>query len=165
MEIWSKQRHKRTMLNYSEYVLLTIALTCIYMEVIISMQQSSSSEAHSSSASQEIPCLLLDPKVHHSVHTLSRVPIISQKNPIHTLPFYFFQIHFSIILPPMPRSSKCSFSHSGMPHDPLSTLLLLLLKLTYFPQHLVLLTPSVYVTGWNSELTISMCHQYFFIFQ
>jgi len=50
------------MANYFEYVLLTIALTYIYMEEIISMQQSSSSEADSSSASQEIPCLLLDPR-------------------------------------------------------------------------------------------------------
>ena len=50
------------MANYFEYVLLTIAFTYIYMEVIISMQQSSSSEADSSSVSQEIPCLLFDPR-------------------------------------------------------------------------------------------------------
>ena len=50
------------MTNYFEYVLLTIAFTYIYMEVIISMQQSSSSEADSSSVSQEIPCLLFDPR-------------------------------------------------------------------------------------------------------
>jgi hypothetical protein len=41
---------------------LQLPLTYIYMEVIISMQQSSSSEAGSSSASQEIPCLLFDPR-------------------------------------------------------------------------------------------------------
>jgi len=105
------------MANYFEYVLLTIALTYIYMEVSISMQQRSSSEADSSSASQEIPCLLLNPRF-ISVHNLPLVPIISQKNPVHTLPSYFFQIHFSIILPLMPRSSKCSFSLSHMLLDP-----------------------------------------------
>ena len=30
--------------------------------------------------------------------------IISQINPVHNLPQYFFKIHFNIILPPMQRS-------------------------------------------------------------
>jgi hypothetical protein len=48
---------------------------------------------------------------------------------------------------------------------PLSILLLLFLKLISCPQHPVLPSPSVYKTGWNLALTISMYHQYFFVFK
>jgi hypothetical protein len=52
-----------------------------------SMQQSPSWEANSHSASQEIPHLLWNPKVHYHVHkipTLAR--ILSQMNQVHNLP-------------------------------------------------------------------------------
>jgi hypothetical protein len=34
------------------------------------------------------------------------VPILSQMNEIHTLPSYFFKLHFNPILSSMPESSK-----------------------------------------------------------
>jgi len=45
--------------------------------------QQSPSEANSSSASQEIPWILWNPKF----------PILSQSNPIHAVPSYMFNIH------------------------------------------------------------------------
>ena len=72
-----------------------------------SMKHSSSWEAKSSSASQEISQILWNPKVHYHIHNhLPPIPILSLINPIHACPFQFFNIHLNIFLTPMPRSSK-----------------------------------------------------------
>jgi hypothetical protein len=46
---------------------------------------------------------------------LTLVPTQSQINPIHTLPSYYPKIHFKIIFPCMPRSSKCLFPVAFLP--------------------------------------------------
>jgi len=77
------------------------------------MEQSPSWEADSHLASQKIPHLLWNPKVHYRVHNSpSMVPILSQMHPVHTFPPYFPKICYIIILPSMPRSFKWSVPSS-----------------------------------------------------
>ena len=74
------------------------------------MEQSPSWEANTSSTSQEIHGFLRNPKVHSLVQkSPSPVPILSQINPFH-VPSHFLNIHFNIILPSTPRSSKWPLS-------------------------------------------------------
>jgi hypothetical protein len=73
------------------------------------MEQRPSWEADSHSASQEIACLLWNPKVHYRVHkSLPLVPIHSHTNPCHTLPPYLLKVLCNIFLPSTPRSSEWS---------------------------------------------------------
>jgi hypothetical protein len=62
-------------------------------------------------ASQEIPRLLWNPKVHYRVYKGPQlIPILSQMNPVHTLPLYFPEIHSVIIFSSMSTSCKTSLS-------------------------------------------------------
>jgi aspartyl/asparaginyl-tRNA synthetase len=79
----------------------------VLLEITNSMEQTSSPEAKSRLAGQEIPHLLRNPKIHYRVHKrLSLVAILIQMNLGHILTSYFFKNHFNIILPPMPTSLK-----------------------------------------------------------
>jgi hypothetical protein len=65
-------------------------------------------DADSHSASQEIPPLLWNLKVHCHVHkSLPLVPILSQMHPVLTCAPYFPKIHFNIMLLSMPRFPEC----------------------------------------------------------
>jgi hypothetical protein len=75
------------------------------------MEQGPSWETERSSASQEIPGILRNPKVHYRAHSIPPiVRILSQIDPAYALPHYFLIIHFNIILPFTPRSSKWPLS-------------------------------------------------------
>jgi hypothetical protein len=66
-------------------------------------------EANSHSASQEIPRLLRNPKVHYHVHKGQlMVPIHSQVNTLHTFSPYIPKIQFNSTFPSMPRSYEWS---------------------------------------------------------
>jgi hypothetical protein len=54
-------------------------------------------EAANCAAIQELPSILCNPKVHYRVHkSPPMVPILSQIDPIHTIPFYLSKIYFNI---------------------------------------------------------------------
>jgi hypothetical protein len=81
------------------------------------MEHSPSQETNSCSASQEIPRLLWNPKVHYRIHQSSPpITVLSQINPIQMLRSNFRKTHFNfnIVLPSTSRSSRDILS-SGYP--------------------------------------------------
>ena len=70
-------------------------------------QLRSSWEANIFSASQEIPSILWNQKVHHRIHKIpSPVHILSHIDPVQAPPSDFSKNHFNIILPSTPLSSN-----------------------------------------------------------
>ena len=71
-------------------------------------------KADSSSAGQEIPCILQNQKVHRYIHNGTPLfLILSHINPVHTpSPSYYLIFHFNITLQSMPRSLKLHLSLS-----------------------------------------------------
>jgi hypothetical protein len=79
-------------LRYSVHILAIFGLTCLLMEL------RPSSEAANCVATQELPSILKNPKVHYRVHkSLSLVPILSQIDPVQTTPSCLSKIYFNIV--------------------------------------------------------------------
>ena len=112
--------------------------TCLQYLLTYSMVQSPSWEANWSAASQEIPRISRNPKVHYRTHKRPpTVPILGQPNPVHIPTSYILEIHPNIIHPSTPRSPQWSLSLL-FPHKTLYTPLSSPIRATY-PAHLILL--------------------------
>ena len=91
-----------------------------------SMVQSPSWEADWFAASQEIPRISRNPKVHYRTHKRPPpVPILGQPNPVHIPTHHLMEIHPNIIHPSTPSSPQWSpslrFPQQDPIHPPLRT--------------------------------------------
>jgi len=85
-----------------------------------SVVQSPPWEANRFAASQEIPCISHNPKVHYLTHKRPPpVSILVQPNPVHIPTFHLLEIHPNIIHPSMPRSPQWSLSFRFPHQDPI----------------------------------------------
>ena len=83
------------------------------------MEQSPPWRANRFSGSQEIPSILLNPKVHYRIHECpQRVPIVGQLDLVHTTTSHLRKIHLNIILPSKPGSPKWALSLRFPPPKP-----------------------------------------------
>ena len=88
-----------------------------------SMVQSPSWEANWFVASQEIPRILWNPKVHYCTHKRPPpVPILGQPNPVHIPTSHLLEIHPKIIHPTRPRSPQWSLSLRSPHQNPIHPL-------------------------------------------
>ena len=98
----------------------SVCLTTNSYLLTYSMVQSPSWEASWFAASQEIPRILWNPKVHYSTHKRPPpVPVLVQPNPVHIPTSYLLEIHPNIIHPSTPRSPQWSLSLRFPHQDPI----------------------------------------------
>ena len=85
-----------------------------------SMVQSPSWETNWFAASQEIPRISWNPKVHYHTHKPPPpVPILGQPNPVHIPTSHLLEIHLNIIHPSTPGSPQWSISLQFPHQDPI----------------------------------------------
>jgi hypothetical protein len=101
------------------------------------MELSPSWEAANCAATQELPSIVWNSMVHYRVHkSPPLVPILSQKNPILTIPSCHSKIHFNIVHPPTLWSPNGLILY-GIPANILYAFLVSPIRATS-PTHLIL---------------------------
>jgi len=86
------------------------------------MEHSPSWEANRCSASQKIPRILWNPKVHYRIYKCPPpFTIVSHTNSSQATPFHSLKIYFNIMFPSTPRSPKWSLSITSPHQSPVYT--------------------------------------------
>ena len=115
------------------------------------MVQSPSWEANWFAASQEIPRILWNPKVHYCTHKRPPpVPVLCQPNPVHILTSHLLLIHPNIIHPSTPRSPQWSLSLRFPHQDPICPPLLTHTRHMPSPSHSRFYHP--HNIGWGVQI-------------
>ena len=105
-----------------QYTYLLNLLTLLTYLITYFMEYSHSWEANRFSASQEIPRILWNPKVHYRIHNSPPpVPILRQLDSFHNPTSHFLMIHLNIVLPSTPGSPKWSIFFKFPHQNPLYT--------------------------------------------
>jgi hypothetical protein len=113
------------------------------------MEQILSWEANSHSASQEIPSLLWNPKVHYRVHKGPATgPIQSQKHAVHTFPSYFLKNQSNTLSSHLRLCLPRGFFPSGFP-----TKFLYAFLTPPIPAHIPLIQSNSYTRTLISKLS------------
>ena len=121
-----------------------------------SMVQSPSWEANWFAASQEIPPILWNRKVHYRTHKRPPpVPILGQPNPVRIPTSHLLEIHPNIIHPSTPGSPQWCLSLRFLHQDPIRPLSSLIRATC--PAHLTLLDfITRTILGYTSKLDLNL---------
>jgi hypothetical protein len=80
------------------FQLLPSVTRYIYLDTYSLTELNFSWEAANCAATQELPSMLRNPKIHYRVHkSPPLIPILSQINPVHTIPSYLSKIYLNIV--------------------------------------------------------------------
>ena len=116
-------------------VLLMCNLSNLFL-LAYSMVQSPSWATNWFAASQEIPRISRNPRVHDRTHKRRPpVPILGQANPVHIPTSHLLEMHPNIIHPSTPRSPRWSLSLWFPQQDPIHPPLLALTRHMPSPSH------------------------------
>ena len=141
------------MLLDKTYPILFCMLRMFYYSLThsLTMVQSPSWEANWFAASQEIPRISRNPKVHYRTHKHPPpVSIFGQANPVHIPTSHILETHPNTIHPSTPRSPQWSLSLRFPHQDPIHPLLLTHMRHMPSPSHSLFYHP--HNIGWGVQI-------------